>query len=110
MTASRKGILARDKAFLPEITFEQYQLLFICFPATAVVTAGDGLVADAERVAYGREQWQRCEALTAGLAGELTEQLRLILEPTQASKLTGVCVCVKICITPVLGYWGNLLC
>jgi midasin len=39
--------------------------------------------------AHGREVWARCEALTAGLVGELTEQLRLLLEPTLASKLAG---------------------
>ncbi len=33
--------------------------------------------------------WARCDALTAGLAGELAEQLRLILEPTLASRLAG---------------------
>eukprot|EP00884_Botryococcus_braunii_P010887 jgi/Botrbrau1/197/Bobra.0022s0177.1 len=38
---------------------------------------------------YGRQMWARCEALTAGLAGELTEQLRLILEPTKARRLAG---------------------
>eukprot|EP00798_Chlamydomonas_sp_ICE-L_P024875 gene24875-10536_t len=38
---------------------------------------------------YGAELWSRCEALTAGLSSELTEQLRLILEPTLASKLAG---------------------
>ena len=35
------------------------------------------------------QMWGRCEALTAGLASELAEQLRLILEPTLASKLAG---------------------
>ncbi|KAF5842824.1 hypothetical protein DUNSADRAFT_4708 [Dunaliella salina] len=49
-------------------------------PAEASSTAG---------MQYGSEVWARCEALTAGLAGELAEQLRLILEPTQASKLAG---------------------
>lgn len=39
--------------------------------------------------AFGREVWSRCEALTGGLVGELTEQLRLVLEPTLASKLGG---------------------
>lgn len=39
--------------------------------------------------ARGREVWAACEALTAGLASELTEQLRLILEPTLASRLAG---------------------
>ena len=38
---------------------------------------------------YGAEVWAKCEALTAGLASELTEQLRLILEPTLASKMAG---------------------
>jgi len=39
--------------------------------------------------AHGRRVWAACEALTAGLAAELTEQLRLILEPTAASRLAG---------------------
>lgn len=39
--------------------------------------------------AYGREVWARCEALTSGLVGDLAEQLRLLLEPTLASKLAG---------------------
>ena len=30
-----------------------------------------------------------CYVLVSGLAGELTEQLRLLLEPTKASKLAG---------------------
>jgi midasin (ATPase involved in ribosome maturation) len=38
---------------------------------------------------YGRDIYARCDALTAGLVGELTEQLRLILEPTLASRLAG---------------------
>lgn len=37
----------------------------------------------------GGRAWARCEALTSGLAAELTEQLRLILEPTIASRLAG---------------------
>jgi midasin len=44
---------------------------------------------DAAAEAHGREVWARCEALTAGLVGELAEQLRLILEPTLASRLAG---------------------
>eukprot|EP00898_Chlorokybus_atmophyticus_P007316 jgi/Chlat1/7586/Chrsp63S07074 len=36
-----------------------------------------------------RELWQRYELLTHQLSQELTEQLRLILEPTSASKLQG---------------------
>ena len=40
-------------------------------------------------LAAGGAAWGRCEALTAGLAGELAEQLRLILEPTVASRLAG---------------------
>jgi midasin len=39
--------------------------------------------------AYGAEVRARCEALTSGLSSELTEQLRLILEPTLASKMAG---------------------
>lgn len=37
----------------------------------------------------GQEIWQQCEAMTSSLAIELTEHLRLILEPTMASKLAG---------------------
>ncbi|KAJ8039371.1 Midasin [Holothuria leucospilota] len=33
--------------------------------------------------------WHECEAVTSSLARELCEQLRLVLEPTQASKLRG---------------------
>ena len=33
------------------------------------------------------EAWQRYEALTASLSQDLCEQLRLVLEPTQAAKL-----------------------
>ena len=66
-------------------------------------------------VDFGRQMWARCEALTAGegragliscssplctivlrccvvvagLAGDLTEQLRVLLEPTKASRLAG---------------------
>ncbi|XP_028903180.1 midasin isoform X2 [Ornithorhynchus anatinus] len=42
---------------------------------------------DEEKVAV--ELWQRYLALTAPLAQQLCEQLRLILEPTQAAKLKG---------------------
>ena len=45
--------------------------------------------ADPSLQRYGAEVWAKCEALTAGLASELTEQLRLILEPTLASKMAG---------------------
>lgn len=48
-----------------------------------------GLVSNEEEQRYGREVWTRCETLTSGLVGELAEQLRLILEPTLASKLAG---------------------
>lgn len=50
---------------------------------------GDGAEAGAVALAAGERAWSRCEALTAGLAGELAEQLRLILEPTTASRLAG---------------------
>ena len=36
-----------------------------------------------------QELWSRLELLTGSLSGELAEQLRLILEPTLASRLTG---------------------
>jgi midasin len=41
------------------------------------------------RVCGVSQVWSRCEALVTGLAADLTEQLRLILEPTLASKLAG---------------------
>jgi len=39
--------------------------------------------------AAAQELWSRLELLTGSLSGELAEQLRLILEPTMASRLTG---------------------
>lgn len=39
--------------------------------------------------AHGAALWARFEALTSPLAGELCEQLRLILEPTLAARLAG---------------------
>jgi len=39
--------------------------------------------------AAAQELWSRLELLTGSLSGELAEQLRLILEPTLASRLTG---------------------
>eukprot|EP01026_Neomeris_dumetosa_P076318 TRINITY_DN81813_c0_g1_i10.p1 TRINITY_DN81813_c0_g1~~TRINITY_DN81813_c0_g1_i10.p1 ORF type:complete len:666 (-),score=112.26 TRINITY_DN81813_c0_g1_i10:715-2712(-) len=42
-----------------------------------------------DQMSQGREIWARCDALTAGLAGELAEQLRLVLEPQMASRLVG---------------------
>lgn len=61
----------------------------------AAAAAGGALAdgGDAEEAAaalrYGAEVWSRCEALTSGLASELAEQLRLILEPTLASRMAG---------------------
>lgn len=55
--------------------------LTVCLTSGAVGDDGD--------LAAGAAAWARCEALTAGLAGELAEQLRLILEPTVASRLAG---------------------
>ena len=37
----------------------------------------------------GQELWHQCQALTSGLAGELAEHLRLILEPSLATRLAG---------------------
>ena len=56
--------------------------------AAAAAAAGD-TSGDPAAAAYGRAMWGRCEALVTGLAGELTEQLRLILEPSLASRLGG---------------------
>ena len=44
---------------------------------------------DGEREAASEAIWRRFESLTSGLAQELCEQLRLILEATVASKLQG---------------------
>ena len=44
---------------------------------------------EAGAAAAGGAVWARTEALTAGLAADLAEQLRLILEPTMASRLAG---------------------
>nr|XP_054753036.1 midasin-like isoform X1 [Lytechinus pictus] len=44
---------------------------------------GDGEGDEAEKM------WQSCESVTSSLARDLCEQLRLVLEPTQASKLRG---------------------
>ena len=45
--------------------------------------------ADADMAARGVRLLARCQALTGGLVGELVEQLRLVLEPTTASRMTG---------------------
>ena len=37
--------------------------------------------------AEGQETWRKLEMVTSGLAQDLCEQLRLILEPSQASRL-----------------------
>lgn len=51
---------------------------------------GDSSLGSSEAdLAHGRDVWAKCESLTAGLVGELAERLRLILEPTLASKLGG---------------------
>ena len=42
---------------------------------------------DAASVRAAEEAWQGYETLTRTLSQELCEQLRLVLEPTQASKL-----------------------
>jgi midasin len=52
----------------------------------AAAGPGPGSEADA---AYGRAVWARCAALTAAQAAELTEALRLVLQPTLASRLAG---------------------
>lgn len=54
--------------------------------AAGASTHADGSAID---LVHGAAVWTRCEALVGGLAGDLTEQLRLILEPTLASKLAG---------------------
>ncbi|XP_041350636.1 midasin-like [Gigantopelta aegis] len=42
-----------------------------------------------EALAAASDAWQQYDAITAGLAQDLCEQLRLILEPSQATKLKG---------------------
>ena len=46
--------------------------------------------------AEGLETWRKLEMVTSGLAQDLCEQLRLILEPSQASRLK---VIHFICLT-----------
>lgn len=60
---------------------------YYCLGQAAEGEGGDEDAAAAR--AAGERAWARCEALTAGLAGDLAEQLRLILEPTTASRLAG---------------------
>eukprot|EP01025_Chloroclados_australasicus_P003389 TRINITY_DN10796_c0_g1_i1.p1 TRINITY_DN10796_c0_g1~~TRINITY_DN10796_c0_g1_i1.p1 ORF type:complete len:1210 (+),score=190.26 TRINITY_DN10796_c0_g1_i1:452-3631(+) len=45
--------------------------------------------ANEQEISKGRLAWSRYDALTSGLAGELAEQLRLVLEPQMASRLVG---------------------
>lgn len=52
-------------------------------PEAAVLDGGH------EAIARGYELLQRCTAATAQLTGELVEQLRLVIEPTVASRLSG---------------------
>lgn len=55
----------------------------------STIEHGIGLAEDVVQKRRGDELWHQCQALTAGLAGELAEQLRLILEPTLTSRLAG---------------------
>ena len=50
--------------------------------------ASEGNLSDSN-IEHGQIVWNHCEALTSNLVGELTEQLRLILEPSLATKLGG---------------------
>lgn len=45
--------------------------------------------ADGVDAARGRAAFQRCSAATAALTGELVEQLRLVLQPTAANRMSG---------------------
>ena len=51
----------------------------------------DNLGSRPEDVSFerGLELWRQCTAATAAMTGELVEQLRLVLEPTSASRLSG---------------------
>jgi midasin len=73
----------------PLLTDEELQMIRDKLDGQLKAASDGALMAPAEVAVHGREVWVRCEALTAGLVGELTEQLRLILEPTLASKLQG---------------------
>lgn len=44
---------------------------------------------DPEAIGQAQQLWARTEVLTSALAGELAEQLRMLLEPTLASRLAG---------------------
>lgn len=56
------------------------------FRTTATEEVG-GEASSAEQMGAAQEAWQQYEAITSTLSQELCEQLRLVLEPTQASKL-----------------------
>lgn len=57
--------------------------------APAAVADDTAASTDAGTAARGQRLLARCTALTGGLTGELVEQLRLVLEPTTASRMTG---------------------
>ncbi|KAG1668462.1 hypothetical protein FOA52_005235 [Chlamydomonas sp. UWO 241] len=83
------GVVQRDIEMDEAEAAEARAALEAQLRAAAASAAEDGIEGGAALAAYGAEVWARCEALTAGLSSELTEQLRLILEPTLASKMAG---------------------
>jgi midasin len=89
LEAEQAGVLSTQLP--PEQAAALRAQLDVALREAATAAASGGLEATLEpaAAAYGREMWGRCEALVMGLAGELTEQLRLILEPSLASRLGG---------------------
>lgn len=78
-----------EGALLPPLTEARIAELRLELEARLQEAAGGGAGEDADDLVHGRAVWAQCDALTSGLVGDLAEQLRLILEPTLASRLGG---------------------
>ena len=55
-----------------------------------------------------QEKWNQCQAATFALASELTEHLRLVLEPTRASRLAGDYRTGANASSPLWHNWAHL--
>ncbi|GAB4814208.1 hypothetical protein N2152v2_001254 [Parachlorella kessleri] len=86
----QEGGPAEELWELSALTREQAQALREQLDERLKAASEGALAVSSEAAAaHGRDVWARCDALTSGLVGELAEQLRLILEPTLASRLAG---------------------
>ncbi|XP_022106838.1 midasin-like isoform X2 [Acanthaster planci] len=80
-------LISQDAAQLHVMTTDEYEALRQEMEQKLSLLSQKQGTADEEREA--QETWHRYESLTSGLARDLCEQLRLVLEPTRASKLRG---------------------